>query len=66
MDQKTDNREEKQSTPAESQGPRNGKEKFYENFSGIPVKYLDIFIGICIAALILLIVVGVARGGKFL
>ena len=59
-------RKAEQDKPVEETGPRNGKEQFYENFSGIPLKYLDLFIGICVAALILLIVVGVLRGGKFL
>lgn len=65
MDEEKD-LEEKQSKPEEETGPRNGKERFYENFSGIPLKYLDLFIGVCVAAFILLIVVGVLRGGKFL
>lgn len=65
MDEEKDRKEE-QNKPADKTGPRNGKERFYENFSGIPLKYLDIFIGVCVAAFILLIVVGVLRGGKFL
>lgn len=69
MDEEKDLEEkqnEEQSKPVEKAGPSNGKEEFYENFSGVPLKYLDIFIGVCVAAFILLIVVGVLRGGKFL
>lgn len=36
-----------------------GIEKFYENFRKIPLKYIDIFIGVCIAALVLVITIGI-------
>lgn len=60
--------EEKQkaeSLPSESARPLRGKEKFYEHFRGVPLKALDIFIGLCIAAFFLVIAVGVLQGGKF-
>lgn len=41
---------------------RTGMENFYEHFRGVPLKYLDIFIGICVAALILFIVLGFLKG----
>ncbi len=42
----------------------NSVERFYERFRGVPIKKLDIFIWVCIAAIILVIAVGTldARG----
>lgn len=37
----------------------NAFENLYENFRNVPLKYLDIFIGVCIAALVLVIALGV-------
>lgn len=44
--------------------PARGLEGFYENFRGVPLKYLDAFIVICIVLLIAVIAFGVlqARG----
>ena len=36
-------------------------EKFYDNFEGIPLKALDIFIGVCVALLIGVVVFGYIR-----
>ncbi|MCI8809860.1 MAG: hypothetical protein HFF84_06975 [Oscillibacter sp.] len=36
----------------------NAIERFYEHFRGVPVKYLDIFIGVCVAALVIVLVMG--------
>ena len=33
-------------------------ERFYEHFRWIPLKYLDLFIGLCIAAFILVLILG--------
>lgn len=37
---------------------------FYDRFRGVPLRYFDIFIGLCIAAIIVIMVVGTlqARG----
>lgn len=37
----------------------NAFENLYENFRNVPLKYLDIFIGVCVAALVLVIVLGI-------
>lgn len=44
--------------------PNRGLEGFYENFRGVPLKYLDAFIIICIVLLVAIIAFGVfqARG----
>ncbi|WP_160634841.1 hypothetical protein [Pseudoflavonifractor sp. 60] len=36
-----------------------GIENFYENFRKVPLKYLDLFIGLCVAALVLVIALGI-------
>ena len=38
--------------------PSNAFEHFYEHFRKVPLKYIDIFIGLCVAALALVIVLG--------
>lgn len=49
--------------PAGAPGaPRNAVEGFYEHFRGVPLKYLDIFIGVCTAALVILIILGFLKG----
>lgn len=37
---------------------------FYDRFRGVPLRYFDVFIGLCVAAIAIIIVVGVlqARG----
>lgn len=50
--------------PGESQ-PLRGKEKIYEHFRGVPLKALDVFIGLCIAAFIAVVVIGVLQGSRF-
>ena len=37
----------------------NAFENLYENFRNVPLKYLDIFIGVCVAALVLVIALGI-------
>lgn len=39
-------------------------QSFYDRFRGVPLRYFDIFIGLCVAAIAILIVVGTlqARG----
>lgn len=40
-------------------------EPVYRNID-VPIKYVDIFIGLCVAALILVVVVGVLKGNKII
>ena len=37
----------------------NAFENLYENFRNVPLKYLDMFIGLCVAALVLETVLGI-------
>ena len=37
----------------------NAFEILYEYFRNVPLKYLDMFIGLCVAALVLVIVLGI-------
>lgn len=39
----------------------NAFERFYSNFDNVPIKYLDIFIGVCIFALVAVITIGIIR-----
>lgn len=43
-------------------GPSNAVERFYENFRKVPLKYLDIFIGVCAVAFVAVVVIGALRG----
>ena len=62
MDQEKSERQDM--LPGESQ-PLRGKEKIYEHFRGVPLKALDVFIGLCIAAFIAVVVIGVLQGSRF-
>ena len=42
-------------------GQLNAFERIYEHFRGVPVKYLDIFIWVCVAALVIVVAVGVLK-----
>lgn len=59
--------------PQEKKGPEEDQERpqslmhhafggFYEKFRGVPLKYLDIFIWLCIAAIAVVLIVGVLQG----
>lgn len=39
----------------------NAFENFYEKFSKVPQKYIDIFIGVCVAALVIVVLVGILK-----
>ena len=43
----------------------NAFENFYENFRKVPLKYIDIFIGVCITALVVVILVGILKSKGF-
>ena len=36
-------------------------QNFYEQFRGVPLRYFDIFIGLCMAALVIILAVGVLQ-----
>lgn len=54
--------------PVEQPDPSqlNAVEKFYENFRGVKLRHLDIFIGCCVAALVLVVLLGALRGNGIL
>ena len=43
----------------------NAFENFYENFRKVPLKYIDIFIGVCITALVVVILIGILKSKGF-
>ena len=51
----------------EKQDPRrdpsqlNAIEKLYEKFRGVPLKYIDIFIGLCAAAFFAVVILGMLK-----
>lgn len=50
----------------ESEGEPKGLEHVYQNFKDVPVKYVDIFIWLCVAALVLVLVIGILKGNGFI
>ena len=52
-------RDEKRLEERPDRSQLNAFENFYENFRRVPLKYLDIFIGLCVAALVGVIALGV-------
>ena len=51
--------EKKDERPDRSQ--LNAFENFYENFRKVPLRYIDIFIGVCAAALVIVVLVGILK-----
>ena len=51
--------EQKSDRPDRSQ--LNAFENFYEKFRKVPLKYIDIFIGVCVAALVIVVLVGILK-----
>lgn len=51
--------EKKPDRPDRSQ--LNAFENFYEKFRKVPLKYIDIFIGICVTALVIVVLVGILK-----
>ena len=39
----------------------NAIEKLYEKFRGVPLKYIDIFIGVCAAAFVVVVILGMLK-----
>ena len=40
---------------------KNAFENFYEKFRKVPLKYIDVFIGVCVAALVIVVLVGILK-----
>ena len=51
--------EKKPYRPVHSQ--LNAFENFYEKFRKVPLKYIDIFVGVCVAALVIVVLVGILK-----
>ena len=51
--------EQKSDRPDRSQ--LNAFENFYEKFRKVPLKYIDVFIGVCVAALVIVVLVGILK-----
>ena len=43
----------------------NAIEKLYEKFRGVPLKYIDIFIGVCVAAFVVIVIAGMLKSRGF-
>lgn len=43
-------------------GPQNSIQRFYEHFRGVPLKYIDIFIGVCFVGLFAVVILGILKG----
>lgn len=52
--------------PPEESPRRTAMQNFYEHFRGVPLRYLDIFIGLCAAALVILVILGFLKGHGYL
>ena len=50
-----------QEVPEGHPGPRNAVQRFYEKFRKVPLKYIDIFIGACLAALVIVVLLGMLK-----
>lgn len=45
--------------------PANSVQEFYERFRGVPLKKIDTFIGICIAAIVVVVIIGMLDSRGF-
>ena len=54
-------RNEKKPAPRRDLSQLNAIEKFYEKFRGVPLKYIDIFIGVCVAVFLIVVILGMLR-----
>lgn len=53
--------EKKEPAPRRDPSQLNAIEKFYEKFRGVPLKYIDIFIGVCVAVFLIVVILGMLR-----
>ena len=56
--------EQKSERPDRSQ--LNAFENFYENFSKVPLKYIDAFIVVCVIALVVVVGIGILKSKSIL
>ena len=54
--------EKKETATRRDPSQLNAIEKFYEKFRGVPLKYIDIFIGVCVAVFLIVVILGMLRG----
>ena len=54
--------EKKEPAPRRHPSPLNAIENFYEKFRGVPFQYNDIFIGVCVTAFLVVVILGMLRG----
>ena len=59
MDENKDEKNQKEQSPEQNRRPI---ENFYDYFKDVPLKYLDIFIGVCIAAIVIFVILGMLKG----
>ena len=53
--------ENEKKDPRRDPSQLNAIEKLYEKFRGVPLKYIDIFIGLCAAALFAVVILGMLK-----
>ena len=54
--------EKNETAPRRDPSQLNAIEKFYEKFRGVPLKYIYIFIGVCVTAFLVVVILGMLRG----
>ena len=60
-----DNKEKLPENNPQQHMPANSVQEFYERFRGVPLKKIDMFIGICIAAIVLVVIIGMLDSRGF-
>ena len=53
--------ENEKKDPRRDPSQLNAIEKLYEKFRGVPLKYIDIFIGLCAAAFFAVVILGMLK-----
>ena len=61
MDEEKRTPETNAADPRPDRSQLNAFENFYEKFRKVPLKYIDIFIGVCVAALVIVVLVGILK-----
>lgn len=54
--------ENEKKDPRRDPSQLNAIEKLYEKFRGVPLKYIDIFIGLCASAFFAVVILGMLKG----
>jgi len=65
MENKDEQQAPEQETPSPDRSQLNPVENFYERFRDVPLRYIDRFIALCVAALLLIVVLGMLDGRGF-